>query len=1025
MRRSHPVSPSSAVSPEDAVKREIAGPTLALILLFCAPLAAQRAGVSASVRVGQTAVTPSMTINGVTSTDNTGEVHLTRQSLVTIELTGTPGVQFSLYLSRDANLANPDFFLRPWVPTAPPNVNSPIHIVFEGIGVNYVVNNLPGLELSDFTIVPSSPVFKFDSNGRFVVTALLPDQALLVDNDPVGPTGPGRPFVLPLESTQTFNSFLYFQVVSFNNQGGGILVGNGMKMVFDALEYPGTVVYSEGQDANQASIIMGSKQNLGRLVHPDLSDGQGVAVNTALSDFSAGGFQNNTDIWMINLAGQGEITDPSLPPNSNYGLESSPGNPDFLYTTMHTYSSGLEVNTGTRPERNNDNKEFPRISLPGNKELFHWRNGGSNPTQYGFGVLFRDSGRFRNLVPVNAPGWPFTGTATLSPWEVEVGVTPDGTRAMVILDATSNNHDKIFVLNLEEGGNFANGLPIADVTPGDTTLVRRVFEESINFVHDGAGGWMGFVASSSNTSASTSLYADRLWKVGMNGDLSSVRVLPTSSSSTTPSRMDRSTFVSDDHSTLCIIGGSTSTREDIWSITSVTRFSHAVLNITDFPITTPIMESNDTSDGKADWTRLSRDGSLLAFATGTTASNQPRVVMTNGSQAGAVPNIVVDVLNSGDFDLNGDFPNCVDLRFTDDNSHLVWFQGLYATFASSDRYDLFTYDLDAELVLNRTRTISGPEYTGPGSKAFAGPWDVPAASASTHRPNFDPGGSFLSANREFLILGRDARGIPGKLSQFNFVAMNIGSSLTFDMLNIFGKEFERSLDLGPPAFGTIELKTDATAAVEPTPGFFRLRRVGGNGGLRNWYYLCGRLVSYPSGDANIEQLFLFDGNNPGPALRLTNFSTSGTPFVVGNGSTITSVTPSKTEAKVAFILNRNDATTAATQNLIVLDLDQFAIPVALPDPSANVVWNKAFTGGSIHWVPDAPAALVYSRGSVVRPSGSGAGATDGVFTSQDPYNPIDAAPYFYTFLEDGVESPLATAPAGNNRRSVFIWGLAD
>ena len=978
------------------------------------------AQVQPSLRASGTAgEAPVLTINGVTSADNSAVVHLIRQGPLEINLSGTPGHRFGLFLSGDADGAiNNGFFLKVWEPDL--TTDSPVHSVFDGIGIDLVAANLPGYTTADFWGGIPAPFFVFNGSGSFHLSGKVPSQAFLADTDPSGATGPDNPILIPLESSAGNTVHLFFQVVSLDPSGTDFRIGNGIEAIFDEQLYNGVVHYSEGQDFNLTSFTMGSKQTFGNLYDLDLSGGPVSPLDQTGSDFSSDGFPANMDVWMITLAGESEVIDASTPANAPLGTETNPDDPDTHYTDIHDYASGLEFLAGTRPERNNENREYPRISLPGNRELFHWRKGGS-PVQYGFGVLFKGSGKFRNLMPTGTVGLPFTETDTRSPWEVEVGVSPDGNRALVVLDASSAGFDQIYLLNLEDNGVFGNGLPNMPVVPGGiSSLFRRSFEESIAFVADGSGGWVGFIESTDSTSTDVGLYPNYLFRIdATNGSVFSV--LPGGGHSI--SRLDRNTYVSDDRNALCVIGGNSSSDEEVYSITNVTRFSHALVAIAGFDSNTKLMESNDARDGRAGWGHLSKDGSLFAFARAEGADNYPLIARTNGADAGSLETPVKDISFGGLFDTDSDYPNCQELFLTDDNETLLFFQGLTVSGSNQDRLDLFSYNRSSGVIHNLTRTINGVDYTGAGSLAYSGPWDVPAGSVTTDRSRFDPGGSFLNPDRTQRYYFRALRSVAGQLDRLNLIAISQEASADFELTNVTGTELEPRWGSPPPSHGAPDVKLIVQSGVEQTAGGMRIRRIGGTGVLKDWYFMTALLSDAPTPVALMEQLFMFDGSHPGPALKLTHYGTAMSPFTVLNNSRIVNVTPSRSDAKVGYIVNNGGSIYVSTQALIVQDLGSYGTPVCVPNPGSVPVFNKSYAAGSLHWRKVLPSGLVYVRGTVVRPTGIGAGSTDGIATGIDVYNPIDASPYFFTFEKPTLETAITVAAGGANRRASFIWGV--
>ncbi|MFG0318168.1 MAG: hypothetical protein ACF8XB_12915 [Planctomycetota bacterium JB042] len=962
-------------------------------------------------------VDPVMSINGA-SGDNTTIATLTKLTPLNITVTGTPGAPFSILMSNQANtgMAN-GWFLQPWTDMA--NVTSPVHPVFDGIGTDYIEQQI-GLPATDILPNPNpAPVFRLDASGEFVLNGFVPEMAFLVDENAAAPFGPGNPVPIALEEPAR----LFMQVVAVDTGDLSVRVGNGMTLDFSSVAFPATVGYSEAQNAAASTFVLDQRQNLGKIDDGDLSDAS-VAPFVKDPEFQAT-FGDNVDLWSITLAGPTEANRGSLPVD---GMTA----PDTALNFLWDYSSTLEFQTGKGLNRNNENYEYPRLVLPGNRELFHWRNGSTNPPSFGFGILFKDTMTFRNLVPPSFG--TFTETATRSPWELEVAVTPDGNRALVVLDRSSDlfsgqPYDRAFTLYLEENV-AASPFPganklIKELTPTSSLgEFRRCWEEGVTFISDSGSGWYAFMTSTTSTSTSESLYPNRMWKVHMNGTDLALKIFPFGDFSWVQ-HINRVSFANEAADTLCVIAGTQAIAENIISITNVTQIgSYVPLNITQFTGNVVLMESSHCTDGTASWTNMSLSGELFAAATasGTTAA-VPFVARTDGATAGNISSFVEDLGQGGQFDLD-DFPFTQGLHITDDDSYLLFHQGKLKAGAASDASDQFVVNLTTGEIRNLTRSLKGPEYDTDTLKAYEGPWDL--ANAAFDAPNTDYGGSFWGPTRDWLFFFKDVH--LSSADRFNTYAISVAPALgggppTFAMANVNGNEFESVFGAEPPAFGTKDLITNTGFFNEQIPNFFRIRRVGGQGILKNFYYMIGRYADGSAGTT--EHLFLFDGANPGPALQLTNYSATSSPISVSGNPTITSITPSKVEPKVAYVLNEVGQNGLAQQELIVQDLNNFGVPVRIPvEASAQPDFDRAITAGSIHWLPYLPGGLVYSAGSTPRPNSGGTPITDGLTAGDDARNPIDATPYFFNFLDPETETPIAAPPALTSR-SAMIWGLSN
>ncbi|MFG0316741.1 MAG: hypothetical protein ACF8XB_05670, partial [Planctomycetota bacterium JB042] len=688
-------------------------------------------------------------------------------------------------------------------------------------------------------------------------------------------------------------------------------------------------------------------------------------------------------------------------------------------------ASSLEVGTGLGVTRDNENAEFPRIRLPGHRQLFHWRNGGTSPPTYGFGVLFEETGTFRNLVP--ASFGTFSQTATISPWEVQVAVTPDGNRAVVVLDRATDlfqgaPYDRVFLLHLEENGTFGNGQPVVEVTPPSPALWRRVDEESIVFTTDGGAGWVAWATTSSSTAISPTILPDGLFRFDASQGTSVLDVGSAPGSFPQPVAFERVIEVNEQLDTLCLVGGPTPLQQDVYSITNVTPSSWSVTNITQFATSERLVADGHASDGRSGYADLSRDGATFAGCR-RVASNSflPFVARTDGANAGSVTDIVRPLASSGQFDLN-DFPAAQGLHLTDDGLSLLFHQGRIKPGAASDASDLFVVDLASGVIRNLTRTLTGAPYDQNPTAKYLGPWDL--QNQAFDAPTVDYGGSFLSPDRRHRFLFHDVHLAVN--DRFNVYAVDVepgpgGAAPSFDLVNVTGTTFEPSFGTPPPATGAPDVVTGAGFFMEQTPSHLRLRRIGGEGPLKDLYLFTARLAA--GGFGGTEHLFLFDSSAPGPALQVTAFGPSSAPIATSDGSRIRDVTPHPTEPAVAFVLHRDADLGIANQELIVLSMQTGFAPAVVPNPGSSPTFSRAITAGSLHWLPGTKSALVWSEGGTPRPVGLTDGVTPAVGGTLSGGNPIDATPWFFTFADPtNPRKILADAPAGT-ARSAMIWSV--
>lgn len=951
------------------------------------------------------AAPPKIEINGVTANDNTAVPHLKKLSTMTLKLTGTPNAPFCLMLSADANdgtggepNVTTGYFLEPL--TQPGVKDLPILPVFDGIGMEFIRQKLnltlvPPLAPDDIVNDTPSPLFRFDANGQFILQGLVPPTALMVNLTPT--PGNPNPFSIDLESSGATVQ-LYMQIVELNTQNLSVTVGNGMKVIFDALTWSGSLAYSQGTDTVSTSTIVTQRQTLSAFTDTDLSDNTVVAPTTA-PDF-AGTFANALDFWLINLSGVQPLYATSTSPTQPANITQP--DPDVvlnIQACQNQFSSSLEFLTGNGPVKNNENREFPRIECPGNKALFHWQN--ASNLSYGFGILFKDTNTWRNLVP--ASFGTFTESATRSPWEVEVTVTPDGKRAVVVLDRTADTNDRVFMLNLEPGGLFSNGQPIYEFVPSaaDTGFFRRIFEESMQCVSDGAGSWVAFFTTSPTATGLTT-FPNHMYRINLAdsaGNPIPQVVLPGAAPNAGILRMERQPVVSPDRTTVCIPAGTTTfnDNENIYRIANVTPFSHTVENVTAFTASTVIAETNDATDGNNGNFDINADATLVAFGHEDGTKRWPMVArLKQSNPPGSVINLINSIANGGLFD-DLDYPTGRDYHFAKDNLHLVFQQGLTNSASLSDRYDIFVVNINTKLARNLTRTQK-TDVNGTVNATLLGPWDAPGNPLLT-RPTVEPAGSWISRNGDWAYYVRELRGLPSDGSdRSNLLAISIApepnsSAASFFITNVTGTEFPPYDGLPKPTEGAPDVHCGGTATVDSFADYYHLRRVGGTGPFAEYYYFTAKLVN--DNDANaasIDQIFLFDGLNPGPAIQVTNFTTSSSPIAVSANAKILNVMPNADEDKVLFILDA-DGTTVQTQkqDLILADFANFATPTRVPPSADATPFQRIITSGSVQWLKTSPNGIVYVSGTVPRP----AGTTDGVAAAIDATNATDATPFFY------------------------------
>ncbi|MFG0316083.1 MAG: hypothetical protein ACF8XB_02325, partial [Planctomycetota bacterium JB042] len=638
--------------------------------------------------------------------------------------------------------------------------------------------------------------------------------------------------------------------------------------------------------------------------------------------------------------------------------------------------------------------EFPRRRRPGARQLLHGRDGAVTPPADGFALVDETSGAVTNLVP--ASFGDFRGAATRSPWEVEVAISPSGDRALAILDESAAIHDRAFLLHLEPGGAFPNGLPIVEVTPAGGVGFGAAFESGATFLADSAGADWIAIPASTDPLASEASYPDRLHLAPADGSSALGAVFPTS---TTPGidRIDRTLLTSLDRRTACFVAGTSETNENVFALTDLTPAGAVTFtNLTGF-VGQRLGESTDVTDGSPKVTALSADGTRFAGVREVGGLSIPFAVTTDGGRFGAVPDLVADVSSGGDFDLDH-FPFSNGLFLTDDGTRLLFHQGLAKSFLS-DACDQFVVDVSTGATENLTRTISGPGYDGNLSARLLGPW---APATADDRPTVGYGGSFLGPDRRWRFFFRDLHELL-PTDRLDLYAVSIGDDVTGEpslaLVNVTGDAFEPSPGVAPPP-GAPSIRTDAGLFQEQTPDFYRVRRIGGGGVFEDLYLLTARLTDAPPGEQSIESLFLFDGANPSAAMRLTAFSPTSSPIAVGPQTRIRSVTPNPVDGRIALVLDLDGSRETADQELIQIDLSSFGAISRLP--AGPIAYDRAIAAGSLTWLPSTPAGLVWVEGTAPRP----AATTDGVPTAASVDLPIDGNAWFLDLSDPTGPWPL-------------------
>lgn len=991
---------------------------------------------------------PTLVVNSIPNppqTDNSAVPHLLRGGSLALKLKGTPNAPFALLLAGDAFDGSPPgepnlrsgFFLKPWV--IPGTIDVPIHPVMDGIGMEYIRQKLnessqASLAADDIVNDSPSPLFRFNAAGEFNLNGIVPLMASFVNLTP-SPGAP-NPLPIPLESMGATTIALYMQVLELNVATLGVTTGTGCKVIFDPLTFAASIAYAEGTSAQLPSSVGASvvTQTVFPAVITDsnLADASTVAPVTA-TDFSFA--TQGIDFWVIGLAGTQGIYEASNPANGLNGTTNSNPTDQDLVGALSGPPAGLAIGlwhqashpdflVGNAPTRNNENRDFPRLDLPGNRSLFHYRDVATG--RYGFGILFRDTNTWRNLTPF--PDFAFTNTTVLSAWEYEVAVTPDGNRAVVVLDlpapATS---DRVFMLNLEPGGTFANGSTIHEFVPAldIASGFSRVYDESMAIASNGAGSWVAFFCGTTVVNPGVTTYPNRLFRVDLTNSPGEPTIVLPNAQFLTVTRIDRQHMVTPDRKSVLVIAGSGATAEHVHVISNITSLGHSIVNATgDAFVSLQIGEFNEANNGHLGAFAVSDDSTRFAFCREDTTSRWPRVAMLDGSTAGFTVDVIKDISDGGVID-KADFPNTRDFAFSADGNFLLYQQGLGLSGALSDRFEQLATDVNSNTTRNLSRTCkSGPS----GSPAtLFGPWD-PQGDVLLSRGTLEPCGNFKSKNGDYLFVVREMRGqLASGFDRQNLIAISIAPppgaiEPTFEVVNVTGTEFEAQDGEEPPAFGAPDVASGGASSADWFAEYFRFRRVGGTGPYQDYVYFIAQLANLPVNDprSNIDQVFIFDSAHPGPAIQLTEFfQGTDSPYAVRAGARIVDLVPSKTQSKVLLVIDNGDSSGASdnAQDLLLADFGVFGAPVRVPATAAP--YSRIVVRGSSSFYPGAFGGVLFSAGVTPRPLGS---ILDGFTTNfTDTGNAVDSTPFFYRTT--AATSVHSIAPLVTPSRAAMIFNV--
>jgi hypothetical protein len=930
---------------------------------------------------------PSLAVNGVTAADNSSIVPIIPGTVIKIAMSGTPGSRFALLFALDTNGAASGFYLKS---KFVPGSFIAIHPVFDGIGTATIAQAL-GTPRQAFVANSPAPWYVFPAGGKVELVGRLPEQVALID--PLARNGVSIvPLLVPPDAPPP--SF-YLQIVSQHPVTSQIEIGNGIRVVSAPLEYPATLLAAVGEDlaTGPAAISLATRTTATSLGAVDLAAGQ---LDSAAPSPAFAAAAGHLDLWRIELAGIQPLYLASLAANAP--ISGNPLDPDTggAFGVVHAQASGMAIGTYETPTRDNDNSQFGSIELPGRRRLVHYRDATiADAQRSGFALIDEATGALRDLTP------PALGSFTApqfapSPFECEIGVTSDGSRALVVLDGPPGIADRLFLLALSPTESFPNGHPAIEIVL--PSGVNRVFEESFEFVRADDGSFVALFATSDLTSSLPGVMPNRQFALALDPAATPVQILP---SANFPAivRVDRQGVVSADRRVACLVASSNTggTKEDVFAFRAIDAANFVVTDTTAFPVSRLLPEWYDASDGQGGSVAITASGSHVAFAVRIGTADRPIVVRTDGSDAGNAQSLVKDLGEGGLFDLV-DFPACRGLHLTADGRFLLFFQGLIASGNPADRFDLFVADLLTGAIGNLTRTIEG------GS--LLGPWN-PAGDTSTTRPTIELGGAFLSPSRGKYWFFRERRGLGSSGPDvFNAIAVDLengpGGLPTFEMINATGTEFAPSFGSPPPPSGAPDVATNGSQSIDADARWLQLRRFAStHPAAGKAVFVARRAVAAGTPNLEQDQVLLVDLENPGPAQQLTAFP----PLPAGSAQPlaprISDLALDRGSRRVAFTLDP-DAQGEGGQDAYVVDFSNTAVVTPLTASG----FHLRFDSGSFHFVPTTPMSLVFVAGSQVPTLPLNDGFQIPVSPAIDP---VDAQLYFHRFGIGATIPPLTIA----------------
>lgn len=983
-------------TPPKDVRASIATDRRPTLTMSRMPLATTLLAIAASLTLlatAATAQTPRLRVNGQSAADNSTFTYTGIGKSLTVELRGTPNAKFALMLALETNGAQNGFYLQAG---AGPSPQIPIHPVLDGIGSANLAAAL-GLPSSAFAPTTANPLFQLNHIGGFSFAGDSPVEAALFDA-----SNPGVPYLLPFESPASGPAVaIYLQAIEVDPISAATRTSNGVRVQMLPTVLPAVlgIALSTPPSGGFSTIEIGTTNRLGLILDPNL----GVADVPPISFSSAFPF-DTFDAFRIELAGIEPVHGAS-----NWGIP-QPLDPHTVgsHNLVTRFASGIDVGNGSRPVRNNDNPQFPTIELPGDRTFFHYRDRFGATPRFGFGIHHTSSGQFVDLTPPAFGSFTAPSLGSPSPFEYEVLVTPDGNRALVVLDADTAK-DRLFLLNLVQGGKFSNNLPVIEIPmPAEVT---RIFEESFDYFEAENGAQLALFATT-NASTPVNTTPPSHWRAVELVEGATPTTLLPNASFPTIANIARVPVVSTDRRVACVGAGTTPTNHDLFSIAAISASQITVTRCADFQ-NGGVGIWGDVTNGEFNPVSITSDGSRIAFVGVLGSQNRPYVVRTDGSDAASLSPIVKDLTEGGPFDIV-DFTHCRALHLTDDGKGLVMAQGFSVAGALSDRFDVFGVDLTTGVVENLTRTIAG------GSQF--GPWD-PQGDLTANRPTIEIGGTFVSESGDWFYFFRENRVSPFG-DQFDLVAISVapgpGSGApTFEVVNVTGNEFppEFGAPIPPATIPSIDVGGNAFSDVSVSAT--KLRRFGPDHSLAGNYVFTA--LRTPTTGSKSAVVIAFDPESPTTARELATFTP---PTATSTAARVSQLVLDPRAERVAISLRSptfvaNPSSPGQRQDLYVLDAGDSAPPILVTDGS----FSTEITAGSIRFLPEYPDGLLFGAGTLTTIQM----LYDNVMEPDFAPNPVDANLFFHRFaLAASIPAQtipvLPPQPAGTDR-AFHLWSV--